>query len=472
MNLDDRHRAAGALCIDLRTRTVVYRGAPVELTATEFRILEFLNAHPGWVLSPGKIADSCLETAGGADSIVVHVSNLRGKLSRAAAGPTPIETVRGFGYRLRSDSAMALASAANADSGEALGDELTARGSLAGAAAAYVQALDANAADELSVARIHVKAAQIAIERHLLMEAKGHCSDADKILNHSDSEESRELLDDVQVQRAWLEYYQGEFQDADDRCEELLARMDHRGTPEQRMQLHACALMSLLSMHRFVVTAKALRHAWSAYDAWEDTGDLAGAVYAESLLGSTLLYSGNTAGGEERLTDALRMSEELGEHSLRPHVLGSLGIAARWRGEVRLAETVGARLLQEANELGPPESTGVGHGLLCWVAWRDGNLDKAVAEGAVALQSVQLVPVFPFWWLALAPLIAVAFHRGQLGDAIGYAHHILDPSQQVLPPKLTEALVTACSAWDAGNDSEANAALSLAVVAGRADGYM
>lgn len=472
MDRDDRRRAAGALCIDARTRSVMYRGMSVELTATEFRILELLNSHPGWVLSAVEIADACLECGGSYESVVVHMSNLRGKLARATAGPTPIETVRGFGYRLSHDSSGVLSTTGPADSGETLGDTLIASGSLANAADAYLQALDsADEANEQAMARLHLKAAQVAAERRLLMEAMGHCSDAEKILRAGNPDVNRELLDDVRVQRAWLTYYMGEFANAHGQCVDLLRRLDDAGTPDQRVKLHGCALMCLLAMHRFVVTADTLRHAWSMYDAWEDTSDLAGALYVESLLGTTLMYSGNLTAGEQRLKDALRMSEELGDRAIRPHILESLGIAARWRGEVRLAETIGTQLLSDTDEIERPESAGVGHGLLCWVAWRDGKSDTAADQGQAAQRDLQRVPVFPFWWLVLGPLIAIAVNDGQVDDAIGYARHLLDPSQQALPFRLGEALAEACTAWEAGQDPEARAALSRAVVTGRAEGY-
>lgn len=472
MERDDSRRAAGALCIDHRTRSVVYRGAPVELTATEFRILELLNSHPGWVFSAGNIADHCLESGGSDESIIVHISNVRAKLAQAAGEPTPVETVRGFGYRLSRDSSEVFSSTEFAGSSEALGDELLVTGSLCDAAAAYVRAIEsANDAEPVPLARLHMKAAQVAIDRRLLMEATGHSADAEKILRAGDVDANQEMLNDLLVQRTWLTYYMGDYQSAYGRCVELLRGIEHSGTPQQRMKLHGCALMSLLGLNRFVVTSEVLKHAWLMYDAWGDSGDLADAVYTESLLGATLLYSGNITAGEQRLSDGLRMSEKLGERSMRPQILGSMGIAARRRGEVRLAERLGTQLVCETAERERAEFEGEGHGLLCWAAWRDGDLDRASDQGQAALRGVQLMPMFPFWWLALAPLIAIALNQGNLGDAIGYARHMLDPSQQMLPASFNDALAAACAAWDAGGDAEARGQLAQAVLAGRAGGY-
>jgi tetratricopeptide (TPR) repeat protein len=357
-------------------------------------------------------------------------------------------------------------------SGETLGDELSASGSLADAAAVYLQALDAASDDDpVPLARLHMKAAKVALGRRLLTEAAGHNYEAEKLLGNCEAETNRELLDDVLIQRAMISYGMGEFQDAYDQCAELLGKLGKEGTPEQRVALHGCCATSLLRIQRIVVTSEVLHHAWCMYEAWEDSRDPADAIYAESVLGEVLVHSGNIAGGERRLTGALRMSEELGDVSLRPRILCSLGIAARRRGDVRLAERLGHRLTDIASRREGTEFEGAGHGLLCWVDYRDRDLHTAEDEGEEALRSVQREPMFPYWWMALAPLVAIQLERENLSDAIAYARHMVDPSQQILPPDLNAALGAACSAWDAGNDAEAIDALSDAVLAGRADGY-
>lgn len=72
----------------------------VDLTTTEFRLLQFLARHPGWVFSRYQIVDGIK----GDDypvterSVDVHIVGLRKKLGATGA---LIETVRGVGYRLK-----------------------------------------------------------------------------------------------------------------------------------------------------------------------------------------------------------------------------------------------------------------------------------------------------------------------------------------------------------------------------------
>jgi DNA-binding response OmpR family regulator len=90
----------GDLTIDIARREVKYAGDPVSLTATEFRILEFLATRRGRVLSRDEIIDTALgrDVAVVDRTIDVHITALRRKLG---PGGAMIVTVRGFGYKFR-----------------------------------------------------------------------------------------------------------------------------------------------------------------------------------------------------------------------------------------------------------------------------------------------------------------------------------------------------------------------------------
>jgi DNA-binding response OmpR family regulator len=94
----------GDLVVDAVRHAVTCRGKAVELTPTEFRILQFLAARPGRVFSRDEILEGALERdeAVVARTVDVHVTALRKKLGRAG---DRIETVRGFGYRFQDASA-------------------------------------------------------------------------------------------------------------------------------------------------------------------------------------------------------------------------------------------------------------------------------------------------------------------------------------------------------------------------------
>jgi DNA-binding response OmpR family regulator len=90
----------GALTIDLNRREVICENKSIVLTASEFRLLHFLSLHPGQVFSRSELIDGALgrEVSVVDRTIDVHITGLRKKMG--ACGEW-IETVRGFGYRLK-----------------------------------------------------------------------------------------------------------------------------------------------------------------------------------------------------------------------------------------------------------------------------------------------------------------------------------------------------------------------------------
>ncbi|HOX13683.1 MAG TPA: response regulator transcription factor [Spirochaetia bacterium] len=91
------------LSLDREGRTACRDGACVELTASEWRILEALALRPGRVFSREEIAARALGELwdGYERTIDAHVKNLRRKLDEDSENPRWIETVRGMGYRFR-----------------------------------------------------------------------------------------------------------------------------------------------------------------------------------------------------------------------------------------------------------------------------------------------------------------------------------------------------------------------------------
>lgn len=95
-------RHAGGLVVDTHRHTVRFGETEVELTCRECEILEMLAEHPGWVYSPGQLAEDPVEGEHSAEAVSVLVARIRHKLAEAGADDV-VQTVRGFGYRLRAE---------------------------------------------------------------------------------------------------------------------------------------------------------------------------------------------------------------------------------------------------------------------------------------------------------------------------------------------------------------------------------
>ena len=92
--------ACGPVQLDLKASRVTVDGAPIKLTAHEYKVLEYLMHHPGKVISRTELTEHLYDQDFDRDSntIEVFVGRLRKKL-----GVDLIETVRGMGYRIAPD---------------------------------------------------------------------------------------------------------------------------------------------------------------------------------------------------------------------------------------------------------------------------------------------------------------------------------------------------------------------------------
>lgn len=91
------------LLLDRDSMTAMVDGAELNLTAREFDILALLLSSPKKVFTKSNLYERVWgEAFYGDDNIInVHISNLRGKLSKAAPNSEFIETIWGMGYRLK-----------------------------------------------------------------------------------------------------------------------------------------------------------------------------------------------------------------------------------------------------------------------------------------------------------------------------------------------------------------------------------
>ncbi|TWT29270.1 response regulator [Blastopirellula retiformator] len=104
-NSHDDVIASQGITIDRRRHRATASGRPLQLTRSEFRLLETLTRQPGRVFERSELIDAAL----GEDTVVmertidVHIRALRRKMADEAE---LIETVRGVGYRFRDPGAV------------------------------------------------------------------------------------------------------------------------------------------------------------------------------------------------------------------------------------------------------------------------------------------------------------------------------------------------------------------------------
>lgn len=96
--------ADGRLTVDLDARQVLVNGAPVKLTALEFKLLAYLIRNEGRVISKQELFEKVWEDRFTGDGTLnVHIRKIREAIEREPGSPDYILTVWGEGYRFQGD---------------------------------------------------------------------------------------------------------------------------------------------------------------------------------------------------------------------------------------------------------------------------------------------------------------------------------------------------------------------------------
>jgi DNA-binding response OmpR family regulator len=93
---------SGGLRLDVERHTLTVNAQRVDLTRTEFNLLEILLANPGYTITRDELLEKALGYAyeGLGRALDTHIRNLRRKIEPDPDNPTYIQTVHGVGYRL------------------------------------------------------------------------------------------------------------------------------------------------------------------------------------------------------------------------------------------------------------------------------------------------------------------------------------------------------------------------------------
>ena len=92
----------GGLTLNKNTKEFAVDGEPVRLTATEYKIIELLMEHPGYVFSAEDIYTQVWqeEAIGAENTVMVHIRRIREKIEITPKNPKYLKVVWGIGYKI------------------------------------------------------------------------------------------------------------------------------------------------------------------------------------------------------------------------------------------------------------------------------------------------------------------------------------------------------------------------------------
>lgn len=92
--------SVGDITLNLSQKKLYVRGESVRLTATEFKILQLMMAHPGRIFPVEELYERVWETDAYAveNTVMIHISRIREKLEINPRKPEYLKVVWGIGY--------------------------------------------------------------------------------------------------------------------------------------------------------------------------------------------------------------------------------------------------------------------------------------------------------------------------------------------------------------------------------------
>lgn len=96
----------GSLKLDIDQRMLYIDSQPIDLTRTEFSLLETFMSNPGYTLTRDELLEKALGYAyeGMGRALDTHIRNLRRKIEPDSDNPTYIQTMYGVGYKLAGEN--------------------------------------------------------------------------------------------------------------------------------------------------------------------------------------------------------------------------------------------------------------------------------------------------------------------------------------------------------------------------------
>jgi tetratricopeptide (TPR) repeat protein len=363
---------------------------------------------------------------------------------------------------------------------ENLGDVLEWIGEHAGARASYQGALAYVAKeDRFRQAHLHCKTGNIWRLQSRYEEALGTYDLAEIVLGQAPATADPEWWQEwvqIQLERMWTYYWLGQWREISELADQIRPAVEQHGTSTQCISF----FLSLASMYnrrdRYLVSEETLAFCQTAQAISQETENPSEIAWARFMLGFSQLWHGDLDGAEKQMQAALVLAEQMGDVVHQSRCLTYLTVLYRKRSQLERARQYASRSLAAAAIAQMQEYTGMARANQAWLAWREGDLSQAEAEGRAALDLWHQLPAAhsscAFQWTAIWPLVGVALAQDRTSEAVAHARPLLEPTQQRLPARLVAIVGQAIEAWQEGNPAAAHACLAQAIELAQELGYL
>jgi hypothetical protein len=219
--------------------------------------------------------------------------------------------------------------------------------------------------------------------------------------------------------------------------------VEAHGTAEQRSRLFGWMGLALLRAEVFAAGERTIDYLRTGLAAAREAGSTAGILWLQFALGFCLLWAWQLDEAAEQIAAALALTEQVGDLTNRTRCLNYLTVLHRRRGDFGETRRFADLTLEAARDTHMPEYVVQADANLAWIAWREGDLDRAeqLARDVWGRWDGYLMQRV-FAWEPVWPLLGLAVRAGRDDEVRELVEVLLDPTRQPMPPDLDQALRT------------------------------
>ncbi len=266
---------------------------------------------------------------------------------------------------------------------------------------------------------------------------------------------------DLHLDLMWANYWLNNPQLMRELAEKIRPVLDQFAIPLQRGRFfRSLALTGFRETSETAVSDETLVYAQLGLASSLESGDQLESCMAKGTLGLAYLLRQDWNNAEREFQLCLKQAKHIGTTEFKIVSLSYLTVIYRQLSQEQLVNEFVEMSMKAAIEANMKTYIAVAKANQSWVAWREGNLDKAQELGSEAIELWRAFPnPFPMQWMAYWILIGITHKSQNLSQTIDYIKAMLAPKQVFPRPVLVSLMKSMLEDWESGERNRVQAKL-------------
>lgn len=283
-------------------------------------------------------------------------------------------------------------------------------------------------------------------------------------MSKTPNDEDRAWLDvwsKIQFDRVWAHYNANDVMRTQQALEAVRPVVEHLGEREKLGEYYFLIPTLYFRRNGYQMNDEIMRYSTMAMEIGQQSQNLELRTRTFFGYGFCNFLLGNFEPAIQYFGDGLKLAEHIGYVEQQTFCLTYLAAAHRCAGHVEKCKSLAEQALALCERENAKSFSSTALANLGWVAWKQGDLQRArgLSRKALAGWSRQ----YPFWWYGLWTLIDISLASRNVEAAAEYARLLRAPGQQIFDREVDGLLAEAIKATDKSEIEKCKSMLEQAV---------